>query len=423
MVFFYAIIQRKFLSLIFQRHKFAVNLNFKNLIRMSLSVNSKINLLKKLDFMLDQKQEVFEFLAQEVDVVEFDSGQVIFKKGEWGGAVYVIAKGCVQIHDQEHIFIELEKDRCFGEYALIDTESRSASATAKTKTVVLQCTLGQLKKAEKKFGIKIIDSILIPLQNLKKRMIVKDHLEEELTRQKLMIERQRKELELLNATKDKFFSIIAHDLKNPFASLIGASDFLVNSSGELSKDQLYNFHTIINNSARQGYRLLENLLEWSRMQTGSIAWKPKQVDLWDLVNEVVNLLTGSAEQKQISLEAKIDENLTAFIDANMINTVVRNLISNAIKFTPKGGKIIVESKLLNDFIEISVTDNGVGIDSDKIDKLFKIGESVVGIGTEHETGTGLGLILCKEFVEQHKGKIYLKSELGKGSVFTFTLPI
>ncbi|MGQ1909824.1 ATP-binding protein [Marinifilum sp. RC60d5] len=390
---------------------------------MSLSLNSKINLLKKLDFMLDQTEEVFQFLAQEVDVIDYTSGQVIFKKGESGGAVYVIAKGCVQIHDQEHIFIELEKDRCFGEYALIDTESRSASATAKNKTSLLICTLKQLKKAEKKFDIKIIDSILIPLQNLKERMIVKDHLEEELTRQKLMIERQRKELELLNATKDKFFSIIAHDLKNPFASLIGASDFLVNSSGELSNEQLHNFHSIINNSARQGYRLLENLLEWSRMQTGSIAWKPKQVDLWDLVNEVVNLLTGSAEQKQISLEAKIDENLIAYIDANMINTVVRNLITNAIKFTPKGGKIIVESKLLNDFIEISVSDNGVGIDSDKIDKLFKIGESVVGIGTEHETGTGLGLILCKEFVEQHKGQIYLKSELGKGSIFAFTLPV
>ena len=254
-------------------------------------------------------------------------------------------------------------------------------------------------------------------------MVIKDQLEEELTRQKIMIEKQRKELESLNATKDKFFSIIAHDLKNPFASLIGASDFLVNSSDELTAEQLKNFHDIINQSARSGYRLLENLLEWSRMQTGRMAFKPKKVDLWDLVNEVVNLLTGSAEQKEICLTANIDENLIATVDENMINTVVRNLVSNAIKFTHRGGEIKVSSELFDGFIEITVADNGIGIPPEKIEKLFRIDEKVTQNGTENETGTGLGLILCKEFVERHGGTIRVESEPKKGSKFIFTIAV
>ncbi len=390
---------------------------------MSLSHISKISLLKKLGFMVNQKEEVFQFLAHQVDEIVVTKGQNIFTKGDKGGAAYIIAKGYIQIHDQEHVFIELEKGKSFGEYALVDTDTRSASATSTRDTVVLQCTQTHLRLVEEKFQVKIIDAILSALQNMKKRMLVKDLLEEELTRQKIQIEEQKKELETLNATKDKFFSIIAHDLKNPFASLIGASDFLVSSSNDLSKEQMANFLKIINSSAKQGYRLLENLLEWSRMQTGIIAWQPEQTDIWDLVNEVVNLLRGSAETKQIHLEARVDENLSAFVDPNMINTVVRNLVSNAIKFTPRGGEVIVESKQMKDAIEITIRDNGIGIKADDIAKLFRIDEQLVQNGTENETGTGLGLILCKEFIDKHKGQLCVKSEPGKGSSFIFTLPM
>lgn len=390
---------------------------------MSLTLKSKISLLKKLDFMYGQKEDVFHFLANLENEVSFSEGEIIFKKGDKGGAAYVIAKGCVQIHDQEHVFIELEKGKSFGEFALIDTDSRSASATAKQNSILLQCTQDQLRLVEQEFQIKIIDVIQTALQNMKQRMLVKDLLEEELTRQKIQIEEQKKELETLNATKDKFFSIIAHDLKNPFASLIGASGYLLSSSNELSQEQMTNFLTIINNSAKQGHRLLENLLEWSRMQTGMMSWQPEQVDLWDLVNEVVSLLRGSAETKQIHLEAKVDENLSAFVDPNMINTVVRNLVSNAIKFTPNGGEIIVESRQSKNFVEITVKDNGVGIKAENIEKLFKIDEQVMQNGTENETGTGLGLILCKEFIDKHKGELLVKSEINKGSSFIFRLPM
>ncbi|WP_421919988.1 ATP-binding protein [Marinifilum sp.] len=390
---------------------------------MTLSLQTKTELLLRLDFLSEQDPEIFHYLSKIVSLRKVAAGEIIFTIGDPGGAVYVIAEGCVQIHDNDHVFIELEETRSFGEYALIESDTRSASAKAKTDTILLECTQANLRELEQKFGIKIIDNVLIPLQNIRKRMMVKDQLEEELTRQKVMIERQRKELESLNATKDKFFSIIAHDLKNPFASLIGASDFLVNDSNDLSQEQLANFHKIINQSARRGYRLLENLLEWARMQTGDISFKPKQIDLWNLVNEVVNLLTGSAEQKEISLSANIQEDLSANVDENMLNAVVRNLISNAIKFTPRGGEIVISSRILNQFIEITVADNGIGMPQEKIQKLFRIDEKVTQNGTENETGTGLGLILCKEFVERHGGKIKVVSEAGKGSRFIFTIAI
>jgi len=158
------------------------------------------------------------------------------------------------------------------------------------------------------------------------------------------------------------------------------------------------------------------------MQTGIIAWQPEQVDLWDLVNEVVHLLRGSAENKQIYLVARVDEDLSAFADPNMINTVVRNLVSNAIKFTPCGGEVVVESRQTKDFVEITVRDSGIGIKPEDIEKLFRIDEQVVQNGTENETGTGLGLILCKEFIDKHKGQLFVKSEANKGSSFIFTLP-
>ena len=390
---------------------------------MSLSLEKKVDLLKSLDFLAEQDASTCHFLSGIVDEVNVVKGETIFSKGDLGGAVFIIIKGCIQIHDEGHIFIELQDGKSFGEYALIKTETRSASASAKSDSTLLRCTDDHIKQLEEEFDIRIIDTILLPLQNIRKRMVLKDLLEEELTQQKRTIEKQRKELESLNATKDKFFSIIAHDLKNPFASLIGASDLLVDNVDELSQEQVKTFSGIINQSARQAYRLLENLLTWSRMQTGSIALKPKEVDLWDLVNEVVILHTGSAENKEINLEAVVDEDIKIFADPNMINTVVRNLVSNAIKFTPGGGNITVSSHTTDSTVEIWVTDTGVGIDSEGQKKLFRIDEQLIKSGTENESGTGLGLILCKEFTEMHNGLIWVESELGKGSSFRFSIPL
>ncbi|PKQ60959.1 hypothetical protein BZG02_17590 [Labilibaculum filiforme] len=390
---------------------------------MLLSSTEKIELLKSLDFLAEQDVASLKYLAGLVDELEIAKGDTVFSKDDLGGAVYLIVEGCIQIHDEGHVFIELKKGKSFGEYALINTETRTASASAKCNSILLRCTVDHIKQLENEFNLRIIDNVLQPLQNIRKRMVLKDLLEEELTTQKATIEKQRKELEGVNATKDKFFSIIAHDLKNPFASLIGASDLLVDNADELSREQVKTFSGIINQSARQAFRLLENLLTWSRMQTGAIAWKPKEIDLWDLVNEVVILHTSSAENKSIDLQATVDEDLRIFADPNMINTVVRNLVSNAIKFTPRGGSIMVSSKVANNQVEICVTDSGVGIDELEQKKLFRIDEQITNSGTENESGTGLGLILCKEFIELHNGTIWAESELGKGSSFKFSIPI
>lgn len=390
---------------------------------MPLRTDKKIELLKNLDFLAEQELEVYRFLSTIVDELIVKKGDTIFTKGDLGGAAYVIDQGIVQIHDEGHVFIELGHGKSFGEYAFVKTEERSASARAKYDTLLLKCTEDHIKQVESKFGIEIIDFILIPLQNIKKRMLVKDLLEEELTKQKATIEKQRKELESLNATKDKFFSIIAHDLKNPFASLIGASDILVDGADKLSNKQVKTFSKIINQSARQAFRLLENLLSWSRMQTGTIAFQPKKIDLWNLIHEVVILHTPSAEFKDICLEAIVEEDLYVIGDENMLNTIIRNLVSNAIKFTPRGGTITVSSRMLNKEIELWVSDSGIGIEAENQRKLFSIDEHVIKKGTENESGTGLGLLLCKEFVEKHDGRIWVESEIGKGSIFKFSIPI
>ena len=230
------------------------------------------------------------------------------------------------------------------------------------------------------------------------------------------------QLKELNATKDKFFSIIAHDLKSPFNGIIGISNLMKEESKKLDLHSIHQYANMINTSAVQTYRLLENLLNWARIQQGKIIFNPNNILLKHLINEVVILLRESAYQKKIQIIDKTPANLRAKIDEGMIETILRNLVSNAIKFTPVGGQIEIQTTIINTGIEISVSDNGVGIDEENIQKLFNIDTNYSIPGTEKEKGTGLGLILCKEFSEKHNGKISAKSVVGKGSKFTISLP-
>ena len=241
--------------------------------------------------------------------------------------------------------------------------------------------------------------------------------------QKNEITEKNEQLNELNATKDKFFSIIAHDLKNPFNSILGFSDMLVMNISNLPPEKLLKMATSINNSAKSAYKLLENLLEWSRAQTGSIKFQQEKIMVKTLFDAAYDITQGIASNKNITLTTSLNENFEVFVDKNMINTVLRNLITNAIKYTNKGGEINLTGQRIQKTIFISVMDNGVGIAPEIIDKLFKISEKISTAGTEKEPGTGLGLLLCKEFVKKHGGEIVVKSELGKGSEFTFSLPL
>jgi len=243
-----------------------------------------------------------------------------------------------------------------------------------------------------------------------------------------------KRLKELNATKDKFFSIIAHDLKSPFNTMIGFADILIDNFKHLDDKTKKEYINYIREGAENTYKLLENLLLWSRTQNGSISYNPENLNLYLLITETCKPLNQSANNKSIVLNNKVDKNLYINVDKNMFSTIIRNLISNAIKFTPKGGNIEIGCTIETygrtsqqgnnpSVMEIYVKDTGVGIAKEKQNKIFDISENTSTKGTEKEIGTGLGLILCKEFVEKHGGNIWVKSEVEKGSEFIFTIPI
>jgi len=226
----------------------------------------------------------------------------------------------------------------------------------------------------------------------------------------------------LNAQKDKFFSIIAHDLKSPFNAILGLSELLLEQINANNYIGIDNYAKIIGQSSQRAYDLLINLLEWSRAQSGRWEFTPENFDMGALIKENIRLLESNAEQKAITINEDLASKITAFADKQMISTILRNLISNAIKFTQKGGEIKIFAEYRENEILITVMDNGIGIESGRMENLFRIDKSNSTPGTSNEQGTGLGLILSKEFVEKHGGKIWAESKQGKGTVFYFTLP-
>jgi len=230
-------------------------------------------------------------------------------------------------------------------------------------------------------------------------------------------------LSKLNATKDKFFSIIAHDLKSPFNAILGFSNLMINQLREKDFDGVEKYADIIQQASMRAIDLLMNLMEWSRSQTGRMEFNPELIDIGKLTRYIIELLIDSADQKSISIKLKIAPNVSVVADKAMLSTVLRNIISNGIKFTNQGGEISISSERRQNEMIVSVKDNGVGIDDKDKGKLFRIDQIYSRSGTLKEKGTGLGLILCKDFIEKHGGKIWFESEKGVGSTFYFSIPI
>lgn len=238
-----------------------------------------------------------------------------------------------------------------------------------------------------------------------------------------MLRDKEKKLMDLNATKDKFFNIIAHDLKNPFNSLIGFSEILHHEAHELTTEDVARIGQNINISAVSGYKLLENLLEWARSQTGQIDFAPQEINLTELIRENIRATRNLADTKNITVRLEDPGILLAYADPNMIQTVLRNLLTNAIKFTHPTGMVTVWGNASPSEVTISIRDTGTGISRENIEKLFRLDTKYSTYGTANEKGTGLGLLLCKEFITRNNGSISVKSELGQGSEFRFTLPV
>ena len=225
----------------------------------------------------------------------------------------------------------------------------------------------------------------------------------------------------LNTTKDKLFSIIAHDLRTPFDNIIGLTELILENAIDFEESEKY--IKILNSSAKNTLILLDNLLNWAKSQTGQLNYIPKKIFISNVILEIIALNRLHAETKKISIVYSSSTEIEVYADENMLRTVLRNLISNAIKFTNIGGKIHIYATLKQEHVEISIADNGIGINKEKSKMLFEIISNTTTVGTANENGSGLGLVLCKEFVNKNGGEIWVESEEGKGSDFKFTLPL
>ena len=239
----------------------------------------------------------------------------------------------------------------------------------------------------------------------------------------LRIHKQNHELVKVNAEKDKFFSIIAHDLRSPFNGFLGLTEIMAKELPQMTMDEIQELSMILHNSARDIYSLLGNLLEWSLIKRGLVSYYPTIILLAKAIPDCLILTLEAANRKGINVEMDIPGDLAIFADLNMFQTILRNLANNAVKFTPKGGKITVSAEPADDqFVRISVQDNGIGMKKHRIKNLFRLDVNTSRVGTEGESSTGLGLIICKDLIEEHNGHLHIESKPNKGTNFRFTLP-
>lgn len=283
---------------------------------------------------------------------------------------------------------------------------------------------GQVMKVEQRLNNKIYSTIKFPIAQEGRNLLAGysiDITDQVNTSQ--IIQEQNLELQKLNSDKDMFISILAHDLKSPFNALLGFSKILTENVRIFDLDKIEKQLKLINYNSHKAYNLLEDILLWTRAHSGKLPFEPQSINLYEICQEVTDNISLSAIQKNIQLEANVDNETFVLADKNMFTTILRNLLSNAVKFTNCNGHIAVTSSVSGEHVVISVADNGVGMDEEKIVKLFDFSLKQSSQGTEGEHGTGFGLLLCKEFTDKHGGEIWAESKPGKGSIFRFTMPV
>lgn len=280
--------------------------------------------------------------------------------------------------------------------------------------VIFMTALNDVEHKVEGFRIGAVDYVTKPFWQEEVSARIKLHL---------TIERQKAELQHLNATKDKFFSVIGHDLRSPFTALLGFSELFADPGTDISREDQLRFGALLYESARTAFNLLENLLEWARIQRGSLVCEPHVMDLHSSVEETLSLLTHSAAIKGISILHTVPERTYVMADGNMLPTVLRNLTSNAIKFTGKGGSVQIASQQCDGLIRVSVSDTGMGMSEDDQRRVLSSDQPLSSKGTGGESGTGLGLLLCRDFVARQGGELWVESAVGHGATFFFTLPL
>jgi signal transduction histidine kinase len=341
---------------------------------------------------------------------------------------YTIVKDSInaKLNSQRLVEIQMnfELEQSYSELSRIEDEVSQLTAENKIRELELKKQKNVRNLLVLIVLITLVSGGLFLSQYLSKRKtnILLQEKIEEVDKSNKLLKESEDNLKILNATKDKFFSIIAHDLRNPFNALHGLTQHLLNNYNNFDSEEIKESIEIIYNSADDLLELLENLLHWSRTQRGKMKFTPAEINISEIINKIFNLLKMNAEKKDINLINEIDPDKTIMGDKDMLTAILRNLISNAIKFSYSNSFIRVSSKDYEEYTEFSVMDNGVGISPENINKLFRIDVHHSTSGTSDEQGSGLGLILCREFVEKHNGKIWVESEINTGSTFKFTVP-
>ncbi len=284
-----------------------------------------------------------------------------------------------------------------------------------TEDIVLGFRVGAVDYITKPFNIVELLSRVNTHLNLKRSR-------DEVIRYSKELEKTQAELKQALAQRDKFFSIIAHDLRGPFTGFIGLSELLVDAYDSLERDDIQQIANSMNSAAKKLFEFLENLLEWSRSQIGGLQYNPTIIDVNDLFDRVSSLFKNNANNKNIEFVKEVQDKMFIWADNYQTNTIIRNLVSNAIKFSFPNSKIILGARDLGDFVEIYVKDFGTGLSDEAKDKVFRIEAKYTTPGTQNEPGTGLGLVLCKELAEKQNGALYFETELNKGTTFFVNLP-
>jgi len=376
-----------------------------------MEISERVRFLKEVSIFSESPDYLLFQIAENLIEIDVPEGDHIVLKGELGDSMYILIEGRVKVHDGDHIFSVLKKGNVFGKYYLIDRKERSATVTALMTSRLFmfhQDIFYEITKNESTVVKGILKALVGRLRDM--------NIAEE------QLELQKKELIDLNATKDKFFSIIAHDLRSPITTLISLSELLKTDFDLLTPTQQTEILNSLSDLSKNYLKLLDNLLQWARMQTGRLKPEPEKFVIDVIIGEVVQFYKIYASEKQINLEFKPSPGYEVYADKNMIKTVLRNLISNAIKYTAPGGIVNIETNDSDKIVEVIVKDDGVGITPEILEKLFHLDQGYTTRGTANEKGTGLGLILCKEFIEKNRGKLSVESERGIGSKFHFTLP-
>ena len=386
----------------------------------------RVAFLKTVSIFSESPESLLRVIADKLVEMEVAEGEHIVLKGELGDAMYIIADGRVKVHDEDYIFSVLKKGDVFGKYYLLDKKERSATVTALSHSYLFRFSQELFNTVTRNESTVITGVLKTLVDRLRYMNIAEEQLAAQnrlIATQKEELEKQKKELIELNATKDKFFSIIAHDLRSPISTLVSLCEILRTDadllSGKETHEILFSLHDLSGNYLK----LLDNLLQWASIQTGKIMANPEKFSVVRVIDEVIGFYKILASSKQVNLHSAAEGDINVFADKNMIRTVLRNLVSNALKYTNMGGTVALGVTLLPDMIEVYVKDSGIGMDAETVEKLFKLDQTFSTVGTANEQGTGLGLILCKEFIEKNNGSIHVDSEPGKGSTFRFTLPL